>query len=71
LGWSLGAGLDWRYQIDQGSSWVFGLEYLHYGFPAHTVTVTDNFGAGSSISLNSTLSVDTIKARISYLFSIH
>jgi hypothetical protein len=69
LGWSLAAGLDWRYQIDQGSSWVFGLEYLHYGSPAHTVT--DNFGAGSSISLNSTLSVDTIKARISYLFSIH
>ncbi len=71
LGWTLGAGLDWKWPVDAGSAWVFGVEYLHYGFPAHTVSVTDNLGAGSSIDLNSKLSVDTIKARISYLFSIH
>ncbi len=71
LGWSLGAGLDWRYQIDQGSSWVFGVEYLHYGFPADTITITDNLGSGFNLAINSKQSVDTIKGRISYLFSIH
>ncbi len=71
LGWSLGAGIDWRYQIDQGSSWVFGVEYLHYGFPADTITLTDQLGSGESLAINSKQSVDTIKGRISYLFSIH
>jgi opacity protein-like surface antigen len=62
LGWTLGAGLDWKWPVDAGSAWVFGLEYLHYGFPAHTVSVTDNLGAGTSLDLNSKLSMDTIKA---------
>jgi outer membrane immunogenic protein len=71
LGWALGAGVDWRYQIDQGSSWVFGVEYLHYGFPADTITLTDNLGSGNNFAINTKQSVDAIKGRISYLFSIH
>jgi len=76
LGWAAGAGVDWKWPVDAGSSWVFGLEYLHYGFPTNTLTLADDtFGLGgipgTNISFNTKQSVDTIKGRISYLFSIH
>jgi outer membrane immunogenic protein len=69
FGWAAGAGVDWKFWHDAGSAWILGVEYLHYGFGTNTITVTDN--AGSSIAINATEKVDTIKGRISYLFSIH
>ena len=69
VGWAAGAGLDWKWQIDQGSAWVLGVEYLHYEFPSDTLTYTDSFG--ENVAYNSKERVDTIKGRISYLFSIH
>jgi outer membrane immunogenic protein len=69
FGWAAGAGVDWKWPIDAGSAVIFGVEYLHYGFPADTLTLADNFG--DSIAINAKQSVDTVKGRISYLFSIH
>jgi outer membrane immunogenic protein len=69
FGWAAGAGLDYKWQIDQGSALVFGVEYLHYGFPEQTITLADN--AGSSFAFTAKENVDVVKGRISYLFSIH
>jgi outer membrane immunogenic protein len=69
FGWSAGAGLDWKFWHDGGSAWVLGVEYLHYGFPNQTITLADNNGA--SYSFTAKENVDVVKARISYLFSIH
>jgi outer membrane immunogenic protein len=69
FGWAAGAGVDWKFWHDAGSAWILGVEYLHYGFGDHTITLTDN--AGSSFAFNATEKVDTVKGRISYLFSIH
>jgi outer membrane immunogenic protein len=69
LGWAAGAGFDWKWPADAGSAWVFGVEYLHYDFGTQTITVTNN--ARLSAAFNTTMSVDAIKGRISYLFSIH
>jgi outer membrane immunogenic protein len=72
FGWTVGAGLDWKWQIDNGSAWVFGVEYLHYEFPDNTLTLADNFGTGASFSIpNTSERIDVVKGRISYLFSIH
>jgi outer membrane immunogenic protein len=73
FGWTIGAGVDWKWQIDQGSAWVFGIEYLHYEFPEHTLTLADNvFGSGGNFAIpNTSERVDVVKGRISYLFSIH
>ncbi len=71
LGWAAGAGLDWKLPVDAGSAWVFGVEYLHYEFPADTITLADNLGYEGSFAINTKQSVDTVKGRISYLFSIH
>ena len=72
FGWTAGAGIDWKWQIDQGSAWVFGVEYLHYEFPSNTLTLADNqFGTGSTFGIDTKERVDVVKARISYLFSIH
>jgi outer membrane immunogenic protein len=69
FGWAAGAGLDYKWQIDQGSALVFGVEYLHYGFPEQTITLADNNGA--SFAFTAKENVDVVKGRISYLFSIH
>jgi outer membrane immunogenic protein len=69
LGWAAGAGLDYKVQVDQGSAWIFGVEYLHYQFPKDTISLSDNNISANLVS--STQSVDAIKGRISYLFSIH
>jgi outer membrane immunogenic protein len=69
LGWAAGAGFDWKWPADAGSAWVFGVDYLHYGFGTQNINVSDN--AGSSFAFHNTMSVDTVKGRISYLFSIH
>jgi outer membrane immunogenic protein len=69
FGWAAGAGVDWKLPVDAGSAWVFGIEYLHYGFPDQTITF--NGPNGGSFSFTGKENVDTIKGRISYLFSIH
>ena len=69
FGWAAGGGVNWKWPVDAGSAWVFGVEYLHYQFGDHTITITDN--TGGSFAFNTTERVDTIKGRISYLFSIH
>ena len=73
FGWTVGAGLDYKWQIDQNSAWVFGVQYLHYQFGEHTLTLADNlFGSGDALSIsNTTQTIDVVKGRISYLFSIH
>jgi opacity protein-like surface antigen len=69
FGWTAGAGIDYKVQIDPGSAWVFGIDYKHYGFGNHTFTMAGN--NGGSFSFNSSQDIDVIKGRISYLFSIH
>jgi outer membrane immunogenic protein len=71
FGWAAGAGIDYKWQIDPGSAVVLGVEYLHYQFDTNSITLPDNFGTGNAIGLNTKESVDTIKGRISWLFSIH
>jgi opacity protein-like surface antigen len=79
FGWTAGAGLDYKWQIDPGSAVIFGVEYLHYGFGQHSVTFSTTspggFGflgtPGNTFSMTTKDSVDVVKARISYLFSIH
>ena len=70
LGWAVGAGVDWKFPISAGSAVVFGVEYLHYQFPTHTITLNDNL-VFDTISLNTEGRIDTVKARLSFLFSIH
>jgi outer membrane immunogenic protein len=70
LGWTLGAGIDYKVQIDPGSAWVFGVEYQYFNFPSQTFTFS-NPGNGASIALNTSESINVVKGRISYLFSIH
>ncbi len=48
---------------------VFGVEYLHYGFPEQTIGLFDN--AGGSFAFKAKEHVDAVKGRISYLFSMH
>ena len=69
FGWAAGAGVDWKLPIDQGSSWVFGVEYLHYQFLNSGAFSSENFV--SNFDFNGHQSVDTVKGRISYLFFIH
>jgi outer membrane immunogenic protein len=69
FGWAAGAGVDWKHPLDAGSALVFGVAYLHYGFPEQTLTLSDN--AGGSLAFKAKEHVDAVKGRISYLFSIH
>jgi outer membrane immunogenic protein len=71
FGWAAGAGLDWKWQIDPGSAVILGVEYLHYQFDTNSIALPDQFGLGFTGGLNTKESVDTIKGRISWLFSIH
>jgi outer membrane immunogenic protein len=80
FGWAAGAGVDWKFWHDAGSAWVLGVEYLHYGFGDQTVTFQTTSPStlgkflgtgGNTFAVTTTERVDTIKGRISYLFSIH
>jgi outer membrane immunogenic protein len=70
FGWTVGAGVDYKWQIDAGSAWVFGVDYRYYQFPSQTFTFTDP-GTGLSTSFNSKQTINVVQGRISYLFSIH
>ena len=48
---------------------VFGVEYLHYGFPEQTITLSNT--GGGSFAYKAKENIDAVKGRISYLFSIH
>ena len=69
LGWTIGAGIDYKWQLDPGSALVFGVEYLYYNFPTQTFTFSGPSGASFSLDTKETINV--VKGRISYLFSIH
>ena len=81
LGWTVGAGLDYKWQLDQGSAVIFGVEYLHYQFDEHSLAFGPSQLIGTACCFspvpqtftigNMTQTIDTIKGRISYLFSIH
>jgi outer membrane immunogenic protein len=78
LGWTVGAGLEYKWQIDPGSAVIFGVEYLHYQFPEHSLAFGGPLLPGGAIEQQSTFTignmqetVDVIKGRISYFFSIH
>lgn len=69
LGWAAGGGVEWKWPVDAGSAVVFGVEYLHYDFGTQTITISNN--AGASSAFHSSVSADTVKGRISYLFNVH
>jgi opacity protein-like surface antigen len=69
FGWTAGAGIDYKWQLDPGSAIIFGIDYKHYGFGNHTFTLAGS--NGGSFSVNASESIDVVKGRISYLFSIH
>ena len=69
FGWAAGGGIDWKLPLNAGSALVFGVEYLHYGFPEQWITISNNAGAIRAFRANE--NVDAVKGRISYLFSIH
>lgn len=72
FGYAVGGGLDYKWQLDPGSAVVLGIQYLHYGFGNNALVLADNqFGSGDSFGINAKESVDVIKGRISYFFSIH
>ena len=75
FGWTVGAGLDYKWQLDPGSAVIFGVEYLHYQFGEHSLAFGGPLCACSDNTTftigNATQTIDAIKGRISYLFSIH
>src|SRR5262249_29922339 len=69
LGWTAGAGIDWKWRRAGGSAWVFGIEYLHYGFPNRTVTLSGpNPLPPMQIGIKE--DIDVIKGRISYFWPL-
>jgi opacity protein-like surface antigen len=69
FGWTAGAGIDYKWQLDAGSAVIFGIDYKHYGFGNHTFVMATS--DGGSFSFNASQNIDVVKARLSYLFSIH
>jgi outer membrane immunogenic protein len=69
LGFTLGAGIDYKWQIDPGSAVVFGVEYQYFNFPTQTFTFTGP--EGGSIAFDSKETINVVKGKISYLFSLH
>src|SRR5262249_11076347 len=85
FGWTVGAGLDYKWQIDQNSAVILGFEYLHYQFGEHSLAfgplqqtgtgrpnIFPEFGAAYTFTIGyATQTIRVIKGRISYFFSIH
>jgi outer membrane immunogenic protein len=78
FGWTVGAGLDYKWQLDQGSAIILGIEYLHYQFDNHSLafgpvqqTGGISFGTSTFTIGDMTQTIDVVKGKISYLFSIH
>lgn len=67
IGWTVGVGIAWAF----ADNWSAGIEYDHYGFANHTVTLTapavGGFGPGSApITVNQT--IDAVKVTLDYRF---
>src|SRR5262249_32960984 len=50
FGWVVGAGLDYKWQLDQGSAVIFGVEYLHYQFDNHSVAFGPSQLIGTAVA---------------------
>jgi len=69
FGYTLGAGIDYKWQLDPGSALVFGVEYQYFNFPSQTFTFSGP--SGLSVAVDTKETINVVKGRISYLFSIH
>lgn len=69
FGWTIGAGIDYKWQLDPGSALVFGVEYQYFNFPSQTFTFTGP--AGASVAFDTKETINVVKGKISYLFSLH
>jgi outer membrane immunogenic protein len=69
LGWTIGAGLDYKWQLDPGSALVFGVEYQYFNFPTQTFTFSGP--SGLSVAFDTKETINVVKGKISYLFSLH
>lgn len=67
-GWTVGVGITWAF----ADNWSAGIEYDHYGFVNHSVTLTapavsGGFGPGSApITVNQ--NIDAVKVTLDYRF---
>ena len=66
-GWTVGVGITWAFT----DNWSAGIEYDHYGFGNHTVTLTapavGGVGPGSApITVNQ--NIDAVKVTLDYRF---
>lgn len=68
-GWTAGVGITWAF----ADNWSAGIEYDHYGFASHTITLTapaaggGGFGPGSApITVNQ--NIDAVKVTLDYRF---
>ena len=68
IGWTLGFGFEWAFAHD----WSAGLEFDHYDFGTHSVTLTDLNGVPSGTALsgpvNVTQRIETVKLSLNYRF---
>jgi outer membrane immunogenic protein len=66
-GWTVGVGLAWAF----ADNWSAGIEYDHYGFGNHSVTLTASgplTGTGSAaVTVNQ--NIDVVKATLDYRFN--
>ena len=69
-GWTVGVGLAWAF----ADNWSAGIEYDHYGFGDHTVTLTaaappGGIGPGSApVTVNQR--IDAVKVTLDYRFNL-
>jgi outer membrane immunogenic protein len=65
-GWTVGVGLAWAF----ADNWSAGIEYDHYGFGSHTVTLSD-FNPGYVLSGPITVNqrIDAVKLTLDYRFT--
>lgn len=68
-GWTIGVGLEWAF----ADNWSAGIEYDHYGFGSHSVTLTapPTFAGGASGSAPITVNqrIDAVKVTLDYHFN--
>lgn len=67
IGWTAGVGVTWAF----ANYWSAGIEYDHYGFGRHTVSLTDTNVAFGSPSAPITVGqqIDVVKLMLDYHFT--
>jgi outer membrane immunogenic protein len=72
-GWTVGVGLSWAF----ADNWSAGIEYDHYDFGSHNVTLTDpngTFGGPTPVALSAPITVnqriDAVKVTLDYRFNL-